>query len=67
MAGSRSMFEQARQAAPAPATALYYALMTRSLSVGESEDFTARLRTPGAVSAGHPGQRPPEGTNAVAG
>jgi tRNA nucleotidyltransferase (CCA-adding enzyme) len=46
-----SMFEQARQVAPAPATALGYALMTRSLSVGESEDFTARLRTPRAVSS----------------
>jgi tRNA nucleotidyltransferase (CCA-adding enzyme) len=46
-----SLFEQARQAAPAPALALGYALMTRSLSVGEAEDFTARLRTPRAVSA----------------
>ncbi len=44
------MFERARQVHPGHALALEWALMTRSLNRRESEDLTARLRTPRPVS-----------------
>lgn len=45
-----ALFERARDAAPTALPALYYALMTSRLSVGECTDFIASLKTPAAVS-----------------
>jgi tRNA nucleotidyltransferase (CCA-adding enzyme) len=43
-------FEKAREGSSAPSPALYFALLTCSLSIKEVEDFVARLRVPGSVS-----------------